>query len=293
MCVKVNLSSLQLMSFPPDTGNPLAPGAGGSVVFTNPTSVAPPPTGTDPNAVNATTAPVQLGAGATNDTFTTTPAGQGETAQIVGAGQGTQINLGTGSAEVNIIGSSMIIESVQLVGGDGSKTFDAQNAALGTTPINTAVNVTGNTPQQTVTIAQAASGLAPAGTGTFTGAYIHGGTGADTIIGSNFNDFLRGGAGNDWINALAGNDLVRGGAGSDTIFLGTGIDTLLYTIDQVGFGNDTLLDFAPGQDVIAVAPGQGITAVVNGTEVTFTSAAGTTTLTSANGSVFSQVTFLT
>lgn len=108
------------------------------------------------------------------------------------------------------------------------------------------------------------------------GVFFEGGLLADSIIGSNFNDYLggghaadtiRGGAGNDQIDGddtiyllgdvvpgadklfgEDGNDLIRGRGGNDEMYGGIGNDTL--TGDQLGeTGNDTMFG-GDGDDVL-------------------------------------------
>lgn len=67
--------------------------------------------------------------------------------------------------------------------------------------------------------------------------FVDGGAGADTIIGSQFNDVLRGGKGVDHITGGAGDDTLSGGNDSDTFIFGA------------GFGKDTITDFLAGLGV--------------------------------------------
>ena len=63
--------------------------------------------------------------------------------------------------------------------------------------------------------------------------YVDGGSGNDTITGSNFADDLRGGSGNDVLNGGAGNDILAGGGNNDTF------------VFRAGEANgDTITDFA-------------------------------------------------
>jgi len=55
-------------------------------------------------------------------------------------------------------------------------------------------------------------------------------SGADTINGSNLNDYLMGFAGNDTLNGLDGNDILDGGTGADTMVGGKGDD--VYLVDS-------------------------------------------------------------
>ncbi|MCW5692908.1 MAG: FecR domain-containing protein [Pseudolabrys sp.] len=67
-------------------------------------------------------------------------------------------------------------------------------------------------------------------------------TGANHIIvdGTNL-------GGNDTITGGAGNDTISGGAGNDTLTGGTGADTFVF---HAGFGNDTVMDFVHGTDIL-------------------------------------------
>ena len=48
----------------------------------------------------------------------------------------------------------------------------------------------------------------------------------------------------------AGNDIVNGGAGADTLFGGAGNDTFVFT---GGGGQDVVMDFKQGDDVLQIA----------------------------------------
>jgi len=267
-----------------------------SVVFTDPLSVASAPAGTNPNAVVATGTPVQVGG--TGQAWRTQSAGTGQTAQVVVSGANNVLTLGTGAADVQVVGGGNIIESVQLFNtvtgapvADTGKSFNLGNASVPFNGASVSTNtlVQGNSvagPQ--VTIKQAAGNLIPTGGepgGGFAN-YLLGGTGNDSMIGSSLNDFIRGGVGNDSINAGGGNDLVRLGAGNDSVFLGQGADTLYFTIDQVGAGaRDFVNDFTTGQDKIAID--RNILYRINGNQITFTGSDGSTsTLTAQAGVTF-------
>ena len=78
----------------------------------------------------------------------------------------------------------------------------------------------------------------------------------DTINGLAGNDHINGGGGNDTLNGGNGNDLLKGRFGDDMLTGGAGQDTLYYQIQEVNGkfvtadGNDTMLDFTIGTDVI-------------------------------------------
>ena len=223
-----------------------------STVFTSPATVAVLPTGSNPNAVVATTAPVQVAG--TAQTYTTVAAATGQTVQLVVSGLNTRVNVDSGAAKIAAVGGGAIVESA--IGGTvstGARTIELGNPSVlynGSVVAATTAIVSGNG-SGTQTIAQAAGNIAPVGGFAYYGA---GGSGNDQIEGSSLNDFIRGGAGADTINGYGGNDVIRGGAGSDSIYGGaTGADTLYYTSDQLDGSTDTFVDFATGIDKIAVA----------------------------------------
>ena len=207
----------------------------------------------DPNQVDGTDGPVQVGG--VGNTWATTPAPAGTPAQVVLSGENNTLSVGFGPAEIQSIGGGgNIIESVQVLG-DGTKIISTGNFGQGGAAFNATVDedasTTGDLIGESSTISAMAGGLSP-----FLYSYVVGGTGDDLLYGSSFSDFLRGGAGDDTIYAFGGNDIVRGGAGSDLITLGTGNDTLYYTADQLQDGDtDTVTDFNDHEgetDILAI-----------------------------------------
>ena len=262
-----------------------------STVFTSPATVAILPTGSNPNAVVATTAPVQVSG--TAQTYTTVAAPAGQTVQLVLSGNGTRVNVASGAAKIAAVGGGLIVESAI----DGTVSTGARIIELGDSSVlynggvvATGASVSGNG-SGIQSIAQAAGGIVPAAYGTMPPAggfayYGAGGSGNDGIEGSSLNDFIRGGAGNDTINGFGGNDVIRGGAGSDVISFGKdGNDTLYYTSDQLDGSTDTVTDFVSGQDKIAVdRTAVASTANISGlgtSTITFT-ASGTRVISSSN-----------
>jgi len=71
---------------------------------------------------------------------------------------------------------------------------------------------------------------------------LNGGAGKDKIFGAEANDKLLGGKGKDYVVGAAGDDVLKGGSGKDTFFFAT------------GFGNDKIVDFKIGQDLIRFDP---------------------------------------
>jgi Ca2+-binding RTX toxin-like protein len=221
------------------------------VIFNNPTTVDTLSAGSNPNQVNATVSPIQVG-GINQAYATTSGATNAAPQQIVVSGQKNRLNVSSGAAKIQAVGGGTIIESTQATG-DFSKiiNLNLDFVANPSAPYNGAVVdktaiVAGNT-GDSITINQAAGGQG----GDFA-FYAHGGTGNDTIVGSFQADFLRGGAGNDSIYGYAGNDLIRGGVGSDYVEGGQGNDTLYYTSDQIDGSTDVYGDFVTGADKISI-----------------------------------------
>jgi Ca2+-binding RTX toxin-like protein len=77
-----------------------------------------------------------------------------------------------------------------------------------------------------------------------------------------------GGTGNDKLSGEGGDDLIVGASGADTLIGGAGDDTLIGSSGEdtfyfaSGFGQDVVLDFTPGTDIIE------LTANINGTGIT-------------------------
>lgn len=69
---------------------------------------------------------------------------------------------------------------------------------------------------------------------------FEGGTGADTILGGAGAESIHGGA--------AGDDLLQGGGGADSLAGGLGADTFIAALTD---GNDSITDFASGEDMLA------------------------------------------
>ncbi len=88
-----------------------------------------------------------------------------------------------------------------------------------------------------------------------------GGAGKDTVVGGSGDDWASGGRGDDVLGGGAGRDTLSGGAGNDTLAGGADADTFYF---ESGFGRDVVLDFRPGDDVIAIK------ANINGTGITNT-----------------------
>ena len=77
---------------------------------------------------------------------------------------------------------------------------------------------------------------------------LNGNSGNDFLVANGVGDTLNGGSGNDVLLGGTGNDFLRGGSGNDILFGGRGTDTFAFT--EGNFGQDHVLDFQVGEDVI-------------------------------------------
>lgn len=99
---------------------------------------------------------------------------------------------------------------------------------------------------------------------------LRGNQGSDTLAGWQGNDILEGGADDDVLDGLVGSDVLLGGAGNDalhgysgrdTLVGGAGDDTLTGGVGADRFvlntleGTDSITDFTPGLDKIAINKG--------------------------------------
>ena len=90
---------------------------------------------------------------------------------------------------------------------------------------------------------------------------VRGGSGDDTIIGSNGANQLEGGAGQDTITGGGGNDTIIGGIGNDHLTGSAGDDNFVF---RPGFGHDTITDFnigTPANHDVLDLRGLGFTSV--------------------------------
>ena len=68
--------------------------------------------------------------------------------------------------------------------------------------------------------------------------------------GGDGSDLLSGGKGNDILFGEAGNDIIDGGKGDDILVGGDGSDIFVF---DGGGGNDVILDFTPGEDLLQIS----------------------------------------
>lgn len=80
---------------------------------------------------------------------------------------------------------------------------------------------------------------------------LTGGAGNDRITGGALNDTLTGNGGNDQLAGGIGDDILTGGAGGDRLTGGAGAD--LFVFNAPNQGRDSIIDFSPPDDTIAVS----------------------------------------
>lgn len=79
---------------------------------------------------------------------------------------------------------------------------------------------------------------------------LDGGTGNDAVYGGAGDDVLDGGDGDDGLDGEAGNDRLIGGTGNDTLSGGATSGDIDVFVFRLGDGNDVIVDFDDGTDVI-------------------------------------------
>ena len=78
---------------------------------------------------------------------------------------------------------------------------------------------------------------------------------AMNIFGNENSNSITGTTGNDTLSGGAGNDTLLGGKGNDTLLGGEGRDVFVYAN---GEGNDLILDYTAGEDIISLVSGSSI-----------------------------------
>ena len=79
---------------------------------------------------------------------------------------------------------------------------------------------------------------------------IRGNGGNDDLYGKDGSDNLSGGTGNDYLSGGEGNDFLEGGAGINDYLGFSGYDRFVMSSRDVGYTDDTILDFQPRVDLI-------------------------------------------
>jgi serralysin len=202
--------------------------------------------------------------------------GTNDTLDVLDGGAGTDTIVASGPGSVTLAGFNATASSIEVWQGNGQ-------AVLGNTGANV-LDFSGLT---------SASGLL----------YVDGGSGNDTITGTDFADDLRGNAGNDTLNGRDGNDTLTGGAGNDTLdggasadtlnggagidlmTGGAGADTFVFAAvsESTNTARDTIWDFEEGSDKIDLHAIDANTSVAGNQDFLFFGSSAT--------SVFNSVTF--
>ncbi|MBC3873048.1 calcium-binding protein [Undibacterium flavidum] len=80
---------------------------------------------------------------------------------------------------------------------------------------------------------------------------LYGGLGTDVLYGEKGNDSLFGGDGDDYLFGGAGNNILAGGYGKDFFYIRLTTDHGIIRFDATSV--DTIVDYVPGVDLIAIA----------------------------------------
>lgn len=81
---------------------------------------------------------------------------------------------------------------------------------------------------------------------------IDAGGDADFVFSQAGDDSVQAGAGNDLVLGGTGNDLIAGGSGDDTFAGAGGADRFVFDPSNTEEGQDTIIDFAVGKDLISL-----------------------------------------
>ena len=155
---------------------------------------------------------------------------------MTGTPNADQITVAPGTLTVNALGGD---DTITLTSGTYSKVVQIHGGAGSDT-----VNLSSWTSATTIDLSQGP--VTVGGTRIATLDSIEnatGGTGNDTITGSDSANKLDGGAGADRISAGGGNDTILGGAGNDTLTGGSGNDSFIFVR-----GKDVITDFHFGNN---------------------------------------------
>ncbi|CAK0773785.1 serralysin [Gammaproteobacteria bacterium] len=173
------------------------------------------------------------GDGAGDDTYS---GGSGiDTMHYTSALTGITVNLATGMAHGNEIGTDTLRGIENIIGGKSDDTLTGNGGA------NSLDGYTGNDMINGGSGNDALIG----GEGNDT---LNGGAGADKLNGGTDNDRLNGGSGADILTGGAGNDILNGGLAADTMTGGAGNDIFRFDSTLGDANIDTIKDFGSPQD---------------------------------------------
>jgi Ca2+-binding RTX toxin-like protein len=215
----------------------------------------------------------RLDGGLGNDTLY---GGDGNDTLIGGAGNDT---LDGGAGNDILIGGD---GNDRLVGGDGDDVMDGGAGAdtfIGNLGYDTVTYASSDT-SVTADLTSSANNAGGAYGDLFSSVEnLTGSAFDDTLVGGASGNVLDGGAGNDRLYGLAGNDTMYGGSGADWLEGGAGKDILtggeghdVFYLASIADAGDTITDFHPGEDKIALsASGFGLASLA---DLAFVSGAG-------------------
>jgi Ca2+-binding RTX toxin-like protein len=203
-------------------------------------------TSTDLNTLGGTNASIAgvetISAAGAAASVTITLSSQTEGFTIIGSGFNDTL---TGGSGTDIISGGAGNDTIsggggtdQIRGGAGADNLTGGGASdillYDTDTIGVIINLSANT----------ASGGDAQGDTIVTFENVYGGSGSDTLTGTNNANILYGNNGNDIISGGGGADTISGGAGSDTLTGGNGGDTFIFDSFT---GTDTITDYKTNQ----------------------------------------------
>ncbi len=225
-------------------------------------------TGSDSINTSAFTFSVTLDGGAGHDTLTSS----GGADLLLGGDGSDLLNGGSGNDTLNgqdgndkLVGAAGVDE---LVGGnDSDSVIETANADFTLTNATLVIGTTTDIVSE-IESASLTGGIGnntlTASAFTFGGVTLSGGTGNDSLVGTNLDDSLDGGSGNDTLRGGLGNDSLTGGLGNDSLDGGDGTDRMIemgnvnLTITNTslsGLGTDVIVSGTI--DVAALTGGAG------------------------------------
>ena len=148
----------------------------------------------------------------------------------------------------DFVGLNESIAGAQVTGTDGDDVIIAGFASEGV--LNAPDDTSGTTNDADNVAGEAGNDTIVAGGGDDT---VDGGAGNDAVLGDGGNDDVAGFEGDDALTGGDGEDSLAGGAGDDELTGGAGIDRFTFDPSDAAEGNDTVTDFAVGEDLISIA----------------------------------------
>jgi Ca2+-binding RTX toxin-like protein len=138
-------------------------------------------------------------------------------------------------------------------GGAGVDTLDYSGASSYrvTISLQTGIQSDSNSTPSSDTVSGIENVIGGSGNDTITGSdlanILQGGSGNDVLYGQGGNDTLKGDAGTDTLRGEDGNDLIYGGSGLDTMYGGSGADSFVFEAASAFSNIDVIKDFSTSQ----------------------------------------------